>query len=102
MFRITGSTMIIGSYLYIIYTQEVTKWHFIALLSVNLAFGDFAYTGGFFPTLLDIAPNYSGLLSGITSFVGFAAACPATFVNSIIIKQVRTICYKKKYLTVYS
>lgn len=84
--------MVIMSFLSIIYVQDVTKWHVIAVITVNLALGDFAYTGGFFPTLLDIAPNYAGLLSGISTFIAFLAACPATFVNSIIVQQVRIIC----------
>jgi len=81
--------MVITSLLSIIFEENVTKWHVVAAISINLALGDFAYSGGFFPTLLDLAPNYAGLLSGISTFIAFVVACPATYVNSIIIKQVR-------------
>lgn len=88
--------MVITSLLSIIFQENVTKWHVVTAISVNLALGDFAYSGGFFPTLLDIAPNYAGLLSGVSTFIAFLAACPSTLVNSIIIKQVR-----KKYVYLF-
>lgn len=88
--------MVITSLLSIIYVQNVTKLHAIVAISVNLALGDFAYTGGFFPTLLDLAPNYAGLLSGISTFVAYLAGCPSTLINSIIIKEV-----KRKYILKY-
>jgi hypothetical protein len=81
--------MVITSLLSIIFEEHVTKWHVVAAISINLALGDFAYSGGFFPTLLDLAPNYAGLLSGVSTFIAFVTACPSTYVNSIIIKQVR-------------
>lgn len=84
-----GCIMVITSLLSIIFEENVTKWHVVAAISINLALGDFAYSGGFFPTLLDLAPNYAGLLSGVSTFIAFVVACPATYVNSIIIKQVR-------------
>lgn len=89
IFSMAGSLLIVASLTSIIVTRYVTKWHAVAALTVNLALGDFAYSGGFFPTLLDIAPNYAGLLSGVSTFVAFIAACPATLVNSIIVQQVR-------------
>ncbi|XP_025194467.1 uncharacterized transporter slc-17.2-like [Melanaphis sacchari] len=82
-----GCLMVITPLLSIIYEENVTKWHLVAAISVNLALGDFAYSGGFFPTLLDLAPNYAGLLSGVSTFIAFVIACPSTYVNSIIIKQ---------------
>lgn len=62
----------------------------MAAITGNLALGDFGYSGGFYPTLLNIAPNYSGLLSGISTFVAYLCSCPSTLVNTIIIKQVGT------------
>ncbi|XP_060841632.1 sialin-like [Rhopalosiphum padi] len=82
-----GCLMVITSLLSIIFEEHVTKWHVVAAISINLALGDFAYSGGFFPTLLDLAPNYAGLLSGVSTFIAFVTACPSTYVNSIIIKQ---------------
>lgn len=80
--------MVIMSFLTIIFVHNMTKWNVITAITVNLAFGDFAYTGGFFPTLLDMAPNYAGLLSGVSTFVAFLGACPSTLVNSIIVAHV--------------
>jgi len=85
--------MIITSLISIIVVHNITKWHLIAAITINLAIGDFAYSGGFFPTLLDLAPNYAGLLSGVSTFFAFLIACPATLVNNIILKQVRKIMY---------
>lgn len=83
--------MVIISLSSIVVTPNVTKWYVVAAITINLALGDIAYSGGFFPTLLDLAPNYAGLLSGISTFIAFLAACPATLVNSIIVKQVRRV-----------
>lgn len=88
--------MVIVSLLSIIYVQNVTKLHAIVAITVNLALGDLAYTGGFFPTLLDLAPNFAGLLSGISTFVAYSAGCPSTLINSIIVQQVRKKCIKCK------
>jgi len=93
VFSTTGSLLVIASLVSIIVTRDVTKWHAVAAITVNLALGDFAYSGGFFPTLLDIAPKYAGLLSGVSTFVAFIAACPATLVNSIVVQQVRHETY---------
>ncbi|KAL5234676.1 hypothetical protein ACI65C_002086 [Semiaphis heraclei] len=82
-----GCLMVIISLLSIIFEEHITKLHIIVAMSINLALGDFAYSGGFFPTLLDLAPNYAGLLSGVSTFIAFLVACPSTIVNSIIIKQ---------------
>lgn len=86
-----GNLMTITAVLTIIFVPNVTKWHAIAAISTNLVFGDLAYTGGFFSTLLDIAPNYAGLLSGISTFFALLASCPSTMVNMLIVKQVSTI-----------
>ncbi|XP_022181499.1 uncharacterized transporter slc-17.2-like [Myzus persicae] len=82
-----GCLMVITSLLSIIYEENITKLHIMVAISINLALGDFAYSGGFFPTLLDLAPNYSGLLSGISTFIAFLVASPSSVVNSIIIEQ---------------
>ncbi|CAI6348588.1 unnamed protein product [Macrosiphum euphorbiae] len=82
-----GCLMVIISLMSIIFEENITKLHAIVAISINLAVGDFAYSGGFFPTLLDLAPNYAGLLSGVSTFIAFLVACPSTLVNSIIIKQ---------------
>lgn len=81
--------MVIVSLLSIIFEENITKLHAIVAISINLALGDFAYSGGFFPTLLDLAPNYAGLLSGVSTFIAFLVASPSSLINSIIIKQVR-------------
>ncbi|XP_015375414.1 PREDICTED: sialin-like [Diuraphis noxia] len=82
-----GCIMVITSLLSIIFEENITKLHIMVAISINLALGDFAYSGGFFPTLLDLAPNYAGLLSGLSTFIAFLVACPSTLINSIIIKQ---------------
>jgi len=92
-----GNLMVIISLSSIIFVPNVTKWHVVAAISITLAIGDFAYTGGFYPTLLNLAPNYIGILSGISTFVAFLVASPSTIVNSIILKQVR-ITLRLNYL----
>lgn len=94
--------MVIMSLLSIIYVQNVTKWHVVAAISINLSLGDFAYTGGFFPTLLDLAPNYAGLLSGVSTFVAFLVGCPSTLINSIIVKQVKIKYILMLYIIILS
>lgn len=85
--------MVILSLLSIILVQNITKFHLIAALTLNLSIGDVAYSSGFFPTLLDLAPNYAGLLSGISTLVAFLASCPTTLVNSIIVQKVSTMYF---------
>jgi len=92
-----GNLMVIVSLSTIIFVPDVTKWHAVAAISITLAVGDFAYTGGFYPTLLNLAPNYIGILSGISTFVAFLVASPSTVINSIILKQVR-ITLRLNYL----
>lgn len=75
-----------------IFVDNVTKWHAITAITANFALGEMAYSGGFFPTLLDLAPNYAGLLSGVSTFLAYLTACPSTVVNSIVTQQVRIIC----------
>lgn len=86
-----GSLMVIISLLTMILVPTITKWHAILAITVNITLGDLAYSGGFYPTLLNLAPNYAGLLSGVSTFISFLVACPSTVVNSIILKQVRII-----------
>jgi len=90
--------MIITSFSTIIFVPNVTKWHAIVALTMNISLGDFAYSGGFYPTLLNLAPNYAGLLSGISTFIAFVVACPATVVNSVILKQVSLLLLCARYL----
>lgn len=83
-------TTVILSVLSIIFVQDITKLHLVTAITLNLSIGDFAYSSGFYPTLLDLAPNYAGLLSGISTFIAFLASSPTTLVNSIIVEKVST------------
>ncbi|XP_050528174.1 sialin-like [Daktulosphaira vitifoliae] len=87
LYHTIGCFCIIVAYIYMIAEENITKWKIIGAMTVILALGDIAYTGGFFPTLLEMAPNYAGLLSGIATFASYTISSSSLLINSIIIRD---------------
>ncbi|VVC42252.1 Major facilitator superfamily,Major facilitator superfamily domain [Cinara cedri] len=82
-----GSLMLILSCFTLICMQNINKWYAISVISSILAWGEFAYSGGFYPTLLNMTPNFAGLLSGISTFFAYLVGTQSILINSIITEQ---------------
>ena len=66
----------------------VTALRAVALLTLTVGFQGFA-TAGYFVNHLDIAPQYSGVLMGISSTIGNTPGFIATLVTKALTPEVR-------------
>ena len=67
------------------------KYLSVALFSIGQGVTDFATTGGYYPTLLDLAAPFAGLLLGIANSIAFVASAAAALTVGYITTTVGDI-----------
>lgn len=60
----------------------------VFLMIIDQSIVDFAISGAFLPSLLDIAPQYSGTLSGISTTFSFSSSILAPILAARMTKHV--------------
>ena len=70
----------------------------VALITIGQSVSDLAFTGGYLLTYLDMAPQYAGLLTGISNTIGSVAGVIVPTLVGIITPDV-SIHYIRNELT---